>query len=91
VLSACASGRSSTAVPVERLGLAQAFLLAGSRAVIASTRLVKDSDLPAFFPPFYREWDREPEDLAEALQRAQLSWRRRDPRADWESFRLFEP
>jgi CHAT domain-containing protein len=91
VLSACDSGRSSTEVPVESLGLAQAFLLAGSRAVIASTRQVKDRDLPAFFPELYREWDREPDDLAAALQHAQLSWRKQHPRADWASFRLFEP
>ena len=91
VLSACNSGRSSTKVPVESMGLAQAFILAGSRAVIASIRPVKDSDLPAFFPELYREWDREPDDLALALKRAQLSWRKRHPRADWQSFRLFEP
>ncbi|HEX5719103.1 MAG TPA: CHAT domain-containing protein, partial [Thermoanaerobaculia bacterium] len=90
VLSACDTGRSSTKVPVESLGLAQAFLLAGSRAVIASTRPVKDRDLPSFFPELYREWDRG-QDLAVALQRAQISWRKRNPRADWQSFRLFEP
>jgi cellulose synthase operon protein C len=90
VLSACDTGRSSTKVPVESLGLAQAFILAGSRAVIASIRPVKDIDLPAFFPELYREWDREP-DLAVALQHAQLSWRKRHPLADWQSFRLFEP
>lgn len=90
VLSACESGKSSTRAPVESLGLAQAFILAGSRAVVASTRPVKDSDLPAFFPEFYQEWKREP-DLAVALQRAQISWRKRHPRADWQSFRLFEP
>lgn len=90
VLSACETGKSSIQVPIESLGLAQAFLLAGSRAVIASVRPVKDSDLPAFFPELYREWHRQ-SDLAVALQRAQLSWRKRYPRADWQSFRLFEP
>ena len=90
VLSACDTGRSSTEVPVESLGLAHAFLLAGSRAVVASVRPAKDREVPAFFPELYREWDREP-DLAVALQRAQLSWRKRNPGADWESFRLFEP
>ncbi|MEA2559441.1 MAG: hypothetical protein QOH06_945 [Acidobacteriota bacterium] len=90
VLSACDTGRSSTEVPVESLGLAHAFLLAGSRAVIASIRPAKDREVSEFFPVFYREWDREP-DLAVALQRAQLSWRKRNPRADWQGFRLFEP
>ena len=72
------------------LGLAHAFLLAGSQAVIASTRPTADRTLPAFFADLYRQWDREP-DLDVALQRAQLSWRQRDPGVDWGSFRIFEP
>jgi cellulose synthase operon protein C len=90
VLSACDTGLSSTEIPIESLGLAHAFLLAGSRGVVASVRPAKDSEVPAFFPELYREWDRG-QDLAVALQRAQLSWRKRNPRADWKSFRLFEP
>jgi cellulose synthase operon protein C len=90
VLSGCETGRSSTETPVESLGLAHAFLLAGSRAAVASIRRAGDRELPAFFPELYRQWDREP-DLAVALQRAQLSWRKRAPGADWKSFRLFEP
>ena len=92
VLSGCYTGQSSADTPVESLGLAHAFLLAGSQAVVASTRKAKDSSLPAFFSELYREWGRESEgDLAVALQRAQLSWRQRDPRADWAGFRLFAP
>lgn len=90
VLSGCDTGRSSAEIPVEGLGLAHAFLLAGSQAVVASTRPAADRTLPEFFADLYRQWDREP-DLAVALQRAQLSWRRRNPGADWASFRLFEP
>lgn len=90
VLSGCDTGRSSTEVPVESLGLAHAFLLAGSRAVIASTRKADDRTVPEFFTDLYRQWGRQP-DLAAALQRAQLAWRQRDPGADWASFRLFEP
>jgi hypothetical protein len=90
ILSGCETGRSSAETPVEGLGLAHAFLLAGSRAAIASIRRADDRELPAFFPELYRQWDREP-DLAIALQRAQLSWRKRAPGADWKSFRLFEP
>jgi CHAT domain-containing protein len=90
VLSACDTGRSAAETPVEGLGLAHAFLLAGSRAVVASNRPADDRTVPAFFADLYRQWDREP-DLAVALQRAQLAWRQRDPRADWASFRLFEP
>jgi len=90
VLSGCETGRSSAEVPVESLGLAQAFLLAGSRAVVGSTRRADDRTLPELFPELYRQWEREP-DLAVALQHAQLSWRKRNPKADWASFRLFEP
>jgi tetratricopeptide (TPR) repeat protein len=90
VLSGCDTGRSSAETPVESLGLAQAFLIAGSRAVVASTRRADDRTVPAFFTDLYRQWDREP-DLAVALQRAQLAWRQRNPRADWAGFRLFEP
>lgn len=90
ILSACDAGRSSTEVPVESLGLAHAFLLAGSRAVVASIRQAEDREVSAFFPELYREWDRQP-DLAVALQRAQLSWRKRNPGADWEGFRMFVP
>jgi hypothetical protein len=90
VLSGCETGRSTTDVPVAGLGLAHAFLLAGSRAVVASTRPTDDRSLPGFFAELYQEWQANP-DLAVALQRAQLAWRRRAPEADWASFRLFEP
>jgi len=90
VLSGCDTGRSSTETSVESLGLAHAFLLAGSRAVVASIRRVDDRTARSFFAEFYRQWDRDP-DLAVALQRAQLSWRQQNPKADWQSFRLFEP
>jgi hypothetical protein len=90
VLSGCDTGRSSAETPIESLGLAHAFLLAGSQAVVASTRPAADRTVPTFFTDLYRQWDRQP-DLAVALQRAQLSWRRRDPRVDWANFRLFEP
>jgi tetratricopeptide (TPR) repeat protein len=90
VLSGCETGRSSQEAPAEELSLAHAFLLGGSRAVIAATRPVGDSAARGFFAPFYRRWSAEP-DLAALLRDAQLAWRRRDPHADWASFRLFEP
>jgi tetratricopeptide (TPR) repeat protein len=90
VLSGCDTGRTAVETPVESLGLAQAFLLAGSRAVVASTRPVDDRAAPALFTALYRQWDREP-DLAVAFQRAELAWRKTSPRADWPGFRLFEP
>jgi tetratricopeptide (TPR) repeat protein len=91
VLSGCETGRSSAGVSVEGLGLAHAFLLAGSRAVIAATRPVGDRAAEGLFAELYRHWGPEP-DLAVLLQQAQLAWRRREPAAaDWVSFRLFAP
>lgn len=90
VLSGCDTGRSSTGVPVQSLGLAHTFLLAGSQGVVASTRPADDLTVPWFLTEFYRQWEREP-DPAVALQRAQLAWRKRNPGADWRGFRLFEP
>jgi cellulose synthase operon protein C len=89
VLSGCETGRSSAETPIESLSLAHAFLLAGSRAVIASTRRADDRTVSSFFPELYRRWNREP-DLAVAFQQAQLSWRRQNPGTDWAGFRLFE-
>jgi CHAT domain-containing protein len=90
VLSGCDTGRASAETSVESLGLAHAFLLAGSRAVIASTRPADDRTVPAFFTELYRQWDGE-RNPALALQQAQLAWRRQNRRADWAGFRLFEP
>jgi cellulose synthase operon protein C len=90
VLSGCDTGRSAAETPVAGLGLAHAFLLAGSRLVVASTRPTEDRTVPAFLAQLYEQWDRHP-DLAVALQQAQLAWRNEAPQADWASFRLFEP
>lgn len=90
VLSGCDTGRSSIETPVESLGLAHAFLLAGSRAVVASVRPADDRTVAAFFTGLYRQLDQEA-DPEVAFQRAQLSWRRRNPGVDWAGFRLFVP
>jgi CHAT domain-containing protein len=90
VLSGCETGQSSADAPVEGLGLAQAFLLAGSRSVIAATRPVGDRAAEGLFAELYQHWGPAP-DLAVLLQRAQLALRQRAPGAGWASFRLFEP
>ncbi len=91
VLSGCETGRSSADAPVEGLGMAHAFLLAGSRAVIAATRPVGDRKAQELFAELYRHWGSTP-DLAVLLRDAQLASRQqRDPAAVWESFRVFEP
>ena len=90
VLSTCEGGLSSKEAPGEGIGLAQAFLLAGSRAVVASTRPVRDTEARDFTVELYRGW-KPGMDLARPFQRAQLACRRRNPAGDWASFRLFEP
>lgn len=90
VLSACETARSGSEAPAEGLSLAHAFLLAGSRSVIATTRPVGDRAAEGLFTGMYRRWGSTP-DLAVLLQQAQLAWRRRDRGGDWSSFRLFEP
>jgi hypothetical protein len=90
VLSTCEGGRSDNQAPGEGFGLAPAFLLAGSRAVVAATRPILDTEARAFVVELYRVWT-PGMDLAQPFQRAQLACRRRNPAGDWAAFRLFEP
>ena len=43
VLSACESARTAPSAPIETMGLAQAFIVAGGQAVVATTRPVDDT------------------------------------------------
>ncbi len=106
VLSGCETGRAASSSAVESIGLAQAFLAAGSRRVLAAVRPVRDRAAADLVTAWYR---RRPdktslavfdpaagpaavsEDPAAVLRRVQLAWRAREPSADWASFRLFEP
>jgi hypothetical protein len=91
VLSSCDVGRSSGEAPGEGIGLANAFLLAGSQEVIAATRPVNDHFARELMHELYLGW-KPGADLARALQRAQLESRRKDPSSDaWKSFRLLVP
>jgi CHAT domain-containing protein len=90
VLSACDAAHPSEQAPGEGIGLAQAFLLAGSRAVIAATRPVPDRTARDLIRELYRGW-RPGGDLPSQFQRAGLACRRQDPAADCASFRLLEP
>jgi len=90
VLSACDAGRSSEQAPGEGIGLANAFLLAGAQAVIASTRTVEDQSARDLLSELYRGWQPGTE-LAGQLQRAELACSRQHPKADCASFRLLEP
>ena len=90
VLSSCDAGRSSEQAPGEGIGLAHAFLLAGSQAVVAATREVPDRTAHDLMSELYRGW--QPGlGLPNQFQRAQSVCHRRHPNGDCASFRLFEP
>jgi len=87
-LSACETAQATTA-PVETLGLAQAFIAAGSQAVVATHRPLPDRLGYAFAAAFY---DALPDGDAEsaylsALQRIHRQY----PSSDWRSFVLLRP
>jgi tetratricopeptide (TPR) repeat protein len=90
VLSACDAGHSSDQASSEGIGLANAFLLAGSQEVIASTRKVDDAMARFLVSELYRGW-KPGEDLARQLQRAEAVCRQQYGQADCTSFRLIEP
>jgi tetratricopeptide (TPR) repeat protein len=90
VLSACDAGRPSPDAPGEGIGLANAFLLAGSQAVIAANRIVDDKTAGDLLSRFYQDWQ-PGADLALPLQRAELACLQQNPKADCTSFRLIEP
>ncbi|MEA2599878.1 MAG: hypothetical protein QOF89_870 [Acidobacteriota bacterium] len=92
VLSACDAGRTSEEAPGEGVGLANAFLLAGSKEVVAARQLVPDSSASELMDELYRHWQ-PGEDLPHQLRRAQLACRKKDPspKAAWASFRLLIP
>ncbi len=90
VLSGCETGRSAREAPLASIGLAHAFLAAGSRQVAAAVRPVADREAADLVAEVYRRAGAEI-DLAGALRHAQLAWRRRAPQADWQSFRVIEP
>jgi tetratricopeptide (TPR) repeat protein len=90
VLATCEGGLSSREAPGEGIGLAQAFLLAGSQAVVATVRPVRDATAREFVAELHRHW-KPGMDLARPFQQTQLFCRQHDPGADWESFRLLEP
>ena len=89
VLSGCETARGGDAAPAESLGLAQAFLAAGSASVLAAARPVADGTAATLVDAFYRAWSGTTSASA-ALRTAQLALRTQDPGADWASFRIVE-
>ncbi len=92
VLSACETARSEagTVAPAESVGLAQAFLIAGARGVVAAVRPVTNSLARKMSQHLYDERRPGPWDPAAALARAQLALAAAEPASDWRAFRFLE-
>jgi CHAT domain-containing protein len=93
VLSGCHTARGNRLGQVEAAGLAQAFLAAGSRQVVATTRPLDDQAGAELFADFYGRLAiaEQPWDLAQVLRETQLAARQRDLEVDWASLRVLEP
>jgi hypothetical protein len=93
VLSACTS--SVSAEPGGGLSIGQAFLMAGSQAVIGASRVISDDLAGRFADAFYshllassRELPPDIHAWAAAVRAASLEQARANPQADWASIRL---
>ncbi|MCH9648985.1 MAG: CHAT domain-containing protein [Deltaproteobacteria bacterium] len=87
VLSGCDTARTDANRSVaESLGLAQAFLVAGSEGVLAAVRPVDDRLASELVQEFYQYWVAGSRP-SEALRSAQLALRSNNPSSDWSSFR----
>ena len=72
--------------------MAEAFIAAGVRAVVASTRPVDDAVARALVEAFYTALAADLDhSAANALRVAQLGLRAERPAADWASFRVLVP
>ncbi len=86
VLSGCETGAEAPVGGDIRLGLAQGFLAAGSRAVVAADRAVPDGETADFVERFYAaDGARRP---AEALRAAALALKA-DGRASWDAWHVW--
>ena len=96
VLSACDAARGGVQPLTARTpvgwGLAQAFVAAGSHAVVAPTRPVLDQTATAMMNAFYGALgSSSAPSVTEALRLAQIEVSREQPDADWSSFRVLVP
>ena len=89
VLASCAAARSPDEGSSSGLGIAQAFVLAGTRAVVAPTRAVDDGLAADFSRAFYAHLASTDEAGARvALRAAEEELRRKDQGGDWAAYRL---
>lgn len=89
VLSACDTSQGRLLPGEGVLGLAQAFLQAGSQSVIASYWRVEDAKVEPFMESFYRHLITDRLPLATALRRTQLEQASEQDSYDWAAFSLY--
>jgi CHAT domain-containing protein len=93
VLSGCETGRSDAAYGAGGIHLAAAFLLAGSEAVVAASREIRDEDALAFAEAFYVPPPAAAgDDVVQRFREAVELFRRRHPDAQaWSDLRVWTP
>jgi len=92
LLSGCETARAPSGSSASGLGLAQAFIVAGSRAVVASPRPVDDALAERVMTALYRALSKNGGiDLAASLREAELAVRKESPETDWAAFRVLVP
>lgn len=93
LLIGCETAVSDRDAPADEAGLAQAFVLRGSEAVLATTRKVADETAAALVGKLAQLGALRPggPPLAAALREAVASLRSQQPAADLDSFRVYTP
>lgn len=92
VLSGCETAATAAVRGASGLGLAQAFVIAGARWVVASTRPVKDVDASAIVAALHAEQALGSDaEISVLLQAAQKKLIDTAPAIDWASFRVIVP
>jgi CHAT domain-containing protein len=89
VLSGCETARA-TASSAPALGIAQAFVVAGAREVVAATRPVDDALAAQVVSRVMTSLDASA-DLGTALAKAQADLAREEQQSDWATFRVLVP
>ena len=87
VLSACNSALNNNNISAQSIGLAHAFIIAGSKKVVATVRPVLDKQASHIMQKFYLQWMKS-DDFEQAFRKTQLNLLKTQPEHDWAAFRL---
>jgi hypothetical protein len=90
VLAGCETARTDSELDVASIGIAEAFVLAGARYVIAAARRPADAHARQVAEAFYSD-SRALDDAPGALARAQARFVDENASLDWASFRVIVP